>query len=370
MKISKINLLNFRNYSKLNLQLNENMNIFIGNNAQGKTNILESIHLLALTKSYRSINDFDLVKFGKDKAIIKGRIKNNGIIKDLEISLEKGKKTLYLNKNIIKRTADYISNLLIISFSPDDLEIIKDSPSVRRNILNIQISQLSKLYLNTYNEYNKLLKTRNEYLKLLLTNSLSDKNYFDIITEKLIEKAVIIYKMRKEYIDLVNINLSSIYSEIGTTNDELSIVYEPNVEIIDFSDDSIKDYLKKIYKKNYIKELNNGMTLFGPHRDDFSFLLNNNNLKMYGSQGQQKLAIISYKLSEISIFEDMSGNKPILLFDDIFSELDIKKRNRLLKYVENNIQSIITTTDIKNINKKFLSNASIFEVIDGNIVRK
>ena len=355
MKISKINLLNFRNYSKLNLQLNENMNIFIGNNAQGKTNILESIHLLALTKSYRSINDFDLVKFGKDKAIIKGRIKNNGIIKDLEISLEKGKKTLYLNKNIIKRTADYISNLLIISFSPDDLEIIKDSPSVRRNILNIQISQLSKLYLNTYNEYNKLLKTRNEYLKLLLTNSLSDKNYFDIITEKLIEKAVIIYKMRKEYIDLVNINLSSIYSEIGTTNDELSIVYEPNVEIIDFSDDSI---------------LNNGMTLFGPHRDDFSFLLNNNNLKMYGSQGQQKLAIISYKLSEISIFEDMSGNKPILLFDDIFSELDIKKRNRLLKYVENNIQSIITTTDIKNINKKFLSNASIFEVIDGNIVRK
>ena len=169
MNISKINLVNFRNYSKLSINLGQNMNIFIGNNAQGKTNILESIMFLALTKSPRVFNESDLIKYGLSKAIVKGKVKDNNSIREMEISLEKGKKSLSINKTPIKKLSSYISNLIIISFTPDDLNIIKSSPSIRRNVLNVQISQLSKVYLNTYNEYNKLLKVRNEYLKVLFT---------------------------------------------------------------------------------------------------------------------------------------------------------------------------------------------------------
>ena len=370
MKITKLNLLNFRNYDKLNLQLTDNMNIFIGDNAQGKTNIIEAIMYLAITKSYRVINEDDLIKFNKNKATIKGKIIDNDIIKNLKIEVEKNNKVLSINDTVIKKNSNYISNLIVISFNPNDLEIIKNSPSIRRNILNIQISQLSNLYLNTLNEYNKILKTRNEYLKILFTNSLADKKYFDIITDKLIEKAIIIYKMRKEYIDYVNKNISNIYNEICLTKSNLYVNYEPNIEIEHFDDDYIRNKMISIFNNNYKKELNNGMTLFGPHRDDFSFILDNNNLKFYGSQGQQKVSILSFKLAEIDIFSEKLNKKPVLLFDDIFSELDIKKRNKLLKYVQKDIQTIITTTDIKNINKKSLENAYIFEVRNGNIERK
>ncbi|MBR4617878.1 MAG: DNA replication/repair protein RecF [Bacilli bacterium] len=370
MKLTKLNLLNFRNYDKLYISLNDNMNIFIGNNAQGKTNILESINLLALTKSYRAISESDLIKFNKEKAIVKGRVKDNNTLKELEICIEKGIKTLKINKTVIRRTADYISNLMIISFTPDDLEIIKSSPSVRRNMLNIQISQLSKVYLNTYNQYSKILKTRNEYLKILFTNSLADKSYLDVITDKLIEKAIIIYQMRREYIDQINENISKIYSEICTSDNKLSIIYQPNILLEDYDSENIRDTLKKIYHDNYRKELNSGMTLYGPHRDDFSYIIDDKDLKMYGSQGQQKVAVLSHKLSEINIFYNITKTKPVLLFDDIFSELDIKKRNRILKYVKEGIQTIITTTDIKNIQKKFLENAYIYEVNQGNVIRK
>lgn len=369
MEITKINLINFRNYEKLDFSLSPNMNIFIGNNAQGKTNILEAVVILALTKSYRLGNEASLIKFGKKKAKIKGKIKKNKFVKDLEINLESGNKLLMINKTVIRRIGDYISNLNIISFTPDDLDIIKSSPSVRRNILNIQLSQLSKKYLNTYNEYNKLLKTRNEYLKILLTNHIADKQYLDIITDKLVEKAIVIYKQRCEYIDLVNERIGLIYKDIGLENG-LYIQYLPSISFSSYDDEVIRTSLLDTYKHYYRKELNYGMTLFGPHRDDFSFMLGEKDLKLFGSQGQQKLAVICYKLAEISIFEKICMTKPVLLFDDVFSELDIKKRNKLLKYVSKGIQSIITTTDLKNIQKKYLKDAFIFEVEDGNITKR
>lgn len=366
MEIKKINLVNFRNYDKLEIPLNKNMNIFIGNNGVGKTNILESIILLALTKSHRISNESELIKFDKNKTIVKGKIKNNKLIKELSVEIDNVKKSLYINKNQIRKVSDYISNLNIISFTPDDLEIIKSSPSIRRNILNIQLSQLSKKYLNTLNEYNKILKTRNEYLKILFTNSIADHKYLDVITDKLIEKAIIIYQERKKYIDLVNDNIDSIYNEISDDNG-LRLQYINNIEIDDYSSENILNIMKNTFKNNYKKEINYGITLFGPHRDDFSFILKDKDLKLYGSQGQQRIAVICYKLSEIDIFKKITDTNPVLLFDDVFSELDIKRRNRLLKYINKDIQSIITTTDLKNIQKKYLDNASVFKVEKGKI---
>ena len=370
MKLTKINLLNFRNCSNININLNDKMNIFIGNNAQGKTNILEAITMLALTKSHRVGVNPNIIMFNKKRAVIKGVVKKNKIISKLEIVINEDGKTLKINQTDIKKIADYISNLNVIVFSPDDLEIVKGSPNIRRNLLNIQLSQMSRIYLNTYNEYNKLLKTRNEYLKILFSNNIADRTYLDIITDKLIEKAIVIYQKRKEYIDLVNLNINNYYNDIADFHG-LKVVYLPNIDIDEYETEKLRKKLKHIFYKNYNKELNYGMTMFGPHRDDFYFELNNNDLKFFGSQGQQKMAILAYKLAEIPIFIDICKTKPLLLLDDIFSELDIKKRNKLLKFIgKSDIQTIITTTDLKNISKKYLNNAYIYEVKNGNVERK
>ena len=369
MIIKSIKLTNFRNYVHLNLKFNDKMNIFIGKNAQGKTNILESICVLALTKTYKNGVEPNLITFNKKKALIKGKIRDDKLIKDLEISIEEGKKNYKINNNEIRKLSEYISNLNIIVFTPEDLEIIKGSPSVRRNLINMELSQISHKYLNTYNEYNKILKVRNEYLKLLLTSSVADKKYLDVVTEKLIEKAIIIYKERKKYIDFINLNINSFYKKI-TKEEGLCIIYEPNVEINDFSSENIYKVLKDKFDREYKKELNYGMTLYGPHRDDFIFSLNGKNLKYFGSQGQQKVSILSFKLSEIEIFENYRKTKPILLLDDIFSELDIAKRNKLLEYVNKDIQSIITTTDLKSIKSKYTNDAYIYEIENGIIERR
>ena len=370
MHVTKINLTNFRHYIGASVKLNEKMNIFVGDNAQGKTNILESIVILALTKSHRDVNNPNLITIGKNKCKIEGIIKKDKLISKLLVELTNSEKSLFLNKKSIRKIADYISNLNVIVFTPDDLEIIKGSPNIRRNLLNIQLSQISKSYLNTYNEYNKILKTRNEYLKILFSNSIADKSYLDILTDKLVEKAIIIYQKRKEYLDFINENINYYFNYISGESG-ISIKYVDNIDLESYDYESIRKKMKHKLLKNFNRELQYGMTMYGPHRDDFIFEYDSNDLKIYGSQGLQKIAILSFKLSEIPIFKNYSGFYPVLLLDDIFSELDIKKRNKLLKLINNfEIQSIITTTDLKNINKNSLDDAFIFEVKNANITRK
>ena len=370
MKINKLYLVHFRNYSKLNISFGEKMNIFVGDNAQGKTNILEAIVFLALTKSHRIGVNPNIIEFGKLKTKLTGTISKNKVVSKLQIEMTDNSKKLKINHSDIRKVANYISYLNIIIFTPDDLEIIKGAPNIRRNLLNIQLSQISQEYLKSINEYNKILKTRNEYLKIIFSNSIADNTYLDIITDKLIEKAIIIYQSRKRYIDCINLEIDDyfykIYGEKG-----LKISYIPNITFDDFEYETIRKKLKHVLKKNYLKELNYGMTIYGPHRDDFIFEFKSNDVKYYGSQGQQRLAIICFKLSEISIFNEYTGTTPVLLLDDIFSELDVRKRNKLLKIIgASDIQSIITTTDLKNINKKFVETACVFKVDNGNVERK
>ena len=370
MVIRSLKVTNFRNYDKFNITLGSKMNIFIGNNASGKTNILEAIAILGLTKSFRNGLDSDVIKFGKKKSIIEGRVLNNKQLKDLKIEFMEKDKTIFVNNKKIQKYASYISNLNIILFTPNDLDIIKGSPSIRRNLLNMTLSQISYSYLVTYNEYNKILKTRNEYLKILFTNGIADKTYLDVLTDKLVEKAVLIYRERFKYLSLINSYISDIYYNITDDKRILTIKYSPNIPINSYEEKNLREVLISTYKKNYRRELNAGMTLFGPHRDDFCFIMDNNtDMKIYASQGQQKCAVLAYKLSSIPIFKENNGTNPVLLLDDIFSELDLTKRNKLLKYVSRDIQSIITTTDLKNISKKTLDNAVIFKVNDGKIER-
>ncbi len=368
MILKKISLINFRNLKKQTINLDKKTNIFIGDNAQGKTNILESIYFLALTKSYRT-NDSNLINKEEDFTKVKGEIKDISIFKNLSVELVNDQKKVKINNNEINKIADYITNLNVVLVSPEDINILQGTPAERRNFLNIELSQLSKNYIKKYNEFNKILKIRNNYLKMLYNSSNPDKRYLDSLTENLIDREIDIYQERKRFIDLINNNVSKIYEDIIGIKG-FYITYETNIEFDNFETNYLKEKLIKKYNDSLKKEIENGMTLYGPHRDDLKFLINNDDIKIFGSQGQQKVGIIALKLSEIPIFQEFTNSYPIILLDDVFSELDIKTRNKLINYIPDNIQVIITSNDTKGINKKFLENAKIFKVVKGKIIEK
>lgn len=368
MILRKISLVNFRNIKKLKIDFDKKINLFIGDNAQGKTNILESIYFLALTKSYRTI-DSNLVMKNESATKVKGEAKDNNILKNLSVEIKDGEKKVKVNNNDIYKISDYITNLNVILVCPEDINILQGTPAERRNFLNIELSQLSKNYIKKYNEFNKILKIRNNYLKMLINSSNPDRRYLDSLTENLIEREVDIYIERKNFIDELNNNVSKIYEDILGIKD-FHIIYEPNIDFDKYDEESLKDKLEKKYKNSLKKEIDNGMTLYGPHRDELRFLIGEDDIKIFGSEGQQKVAIIALKLSEINIFKETTKTNPIILLDDVFSELDVKTRNKLIKYINSDIQVIITTNDTRGINKNFLSSAKIFKVVKGNIIEK
>jgi len=367
MVLTELNLINFRNYKSLNIKFSDNINIIYGNNAQGKTNILEGIYFLGVTKSHRSFIDEELILKGEKQSKILGKIKKNKFNSSFEITINNGKKKYKIDNNEIKKTSDYISNINIIIFYPEDLEIIKGSPGIRRKFLNLELSQLYNNYYRVLNDYNKLLKIRNEYLKKLQKNLIIDQNYFEIITEYLIEKAIFIYRARNKFINKINEYSNDIFKEIMNLRN-FKINYKTNFEFKEFNEIEIRELLKSKYETEKNNEIRLGNTLYGPHRDDFEFTLDNNDLKSFGSQGQQRIAVLAIKLAEIEIFKNYSKTTPILLLDDVFSELDDQKKNNLLKYINSDIQTIITTTDLENIDKKIIDVSKIFKIENGNIV--
>ena len=359
--LRKLNLINFRNYKRLNITFSKNINIFIGNNAQGKTNIIESIYFLAITKSFRTTNDSNLINDLSDITKVKGEIKVEDIYKTLSIELTPSSKKVKVNENPVKKISDYITNFNVIISSPEDRYIINGTPAERRNFLNVELSQISRSYLKKYNEFNKLLKIRNDYLKMLFKSANSDQRYLDSLTDNLIEREILIYQERKKFIDRINERIGEIYKKIAGIID-LKIIYEPNIEFSSFDTDNLSKVLKEKYRKTQRKEMENGTTLHGPHRDELRFLIENKDIKMFGSVGQQKLATIALKLAEIEVFKEETQTLPILLLDDVFSELDKKNQNRVIKYIIGELQVIIATNDTRGISKKLLNSAKIYEV--------
>ncbi len=361
MKIKKIKLQNYRNYDNFEIDLSKNLNIIIGNNAQGKTNLLESIYVLAVTKSFLSINDKNLIKFNNKFAKILGEIINNlSRNNKLDIIFSDKGKVVKVNGKEIKKLSDYISIINVIIFSTDNIRIFKESPNSRRKYFNIQISQINKNYLKYLSEYNILLKQRNEFLKIMNLNNKSDLDYLDILNDKYVDLSIKISKYRKNYVDDINLYLSDMFKYI-TGMEELYLIYHTSI-------DEDEEIFKEKLTNNLNKELLYKMTLVGPNRDDFYFKLDDKNLSLYGSQGQIRSAVLALKLSEVKLFTEKTGDSPILLLDDIFSELDIEKRNNLLSTLSGNVQTVITTTDIENITEDIRKKANVYEIDDGNII--
>ena len=361
MIIEKIKLKNYRNYDSLEINLNEKLNVIIGKNAQGKTNLLESIYVLSLTKSYLGVNDKSLIKLGNNYAILEADAILNSGPKKFKLLIKDNGKQVIINGKEIKKLSDYVSNLKVIIFSPENIRMIKEGPSIRRKFLNMEISQISMKYVKLLMDYNNIVRQKNEYLKLDNKN----KDYLNILNDEVAKLSVEIYLLRRKFLDNINMFIDKIYYEIMGMQG-LKIKYISNIDYFEDKKEMVDKFREKIDK--YLeKEMLYKISLIGPHRDDFIFVLNDKNIALYGSQGQLRSVILALKLSEIELFKQNGDDDPILLLDDIFSELDLDKKNNLIKYINNNIQTIITTTDINMIDENLVKKANIFEIKNGKL---
>lgn len=358
MILTNLELKNFRNYDNLNLSFNKKINIFIGNNAQGKTNILESIYVLSLTKSHRTNKDLYLIKQNSLFTKIIGTIKEDEKNTKYEVLINENGKRVSINDVPLKKVSEYLSKINAIMFCPDDLEIIKGSPQERRSFFNISISGFNNNYVRYLNEYNKILKTRNEYLK---NYEIINKDYLDVLTNKLIDLNIYIYKERVKYVETINKYLKDIYKDI-TGKENIILKYDS------FMDNDDRNELEDKFNMVYNNELFQKVTLLGVHKDDFSIFIDDVKINNYGSQGQHKIAVLCLKLAEIKIYEEEYNKKPILLLDDIFSELDSTKKTNIIKFIKNDLQVFITSTDLNNIDKKIIKEADIYKIDNGKVV--
>lgn len=365
MFLKKISLTNFRNYDNLDLEFDKNINIFIGNNAQGKTNILESIYVLSISKSHRINKDLFLIKDNCLFTKIHGEIINYDKLNEFEILINKKGKRVSINSNPFRKISEYLSNINTIMFCPDDLEIIKGTPSERRYFLNSSLSQFYSDYSLKLSKYNKLLKNRNEYLK---NTEKIDKIYLKILTDKLINLNVDLIIYRRNYINEINKYIVKIYKNL-TNKDKISIKYDSFINN-DINEKNIKQEIQEKFDRVLENEIFQRTTLLGIHKDDFSIYIDDVKINNYGSQGQQRISILCLKLAEIDIYKERFNKKPIILLDDIFSELDSEKKENIIKYINSDMQVFITSTDLTNIDEKITKNADIFYVNDGKVIKR
>lgn len=360
MQILNLKLLNFRNYEKLELHFNSSKNIIIGQNGMGKTNIVEAIYVLALTKSFRGSKDDVVIKNNCDLARIEGTVVNK-YKDDYKIIIKSGLKKVKINNNNIDKISDYLSNINIVLFTSEDLKLIKDTPNTRRKLINIELSQFSNDYLKLLTYYNKVLKQRNSYLKTLYINSMASKDYLNILTEQLVEIGLKVCKYRTDFINSLSQYITDNYLKIAG-KDSLKLVYKS-----DFLGKS-KDDLLKLYIKEQQKDIVLGKTNIGIHRDDYDFTLDGYSLKDFGSEGEQKNAIISLKMAEIDIFREKKGIIPILILDDLFSELDEQKINNILSFINEDIQTFVTTTELDKVALDLRRGSKIFKVMENQVL--
>lgn len=355
MYIKNIKLKHFRNYEEQEINLKENINVFFGNNAQGKTNIVEAIFLCALGKSFRTNKEKELIKFNKEKSFVE--IEYSKKDREGKISYSIGeKKEIFINDIKIKKMSDILGNINIVLFSPEDINILKDGPSNRRKFINMLISQLRPNYVYCYNLYLKVLEQRNNYLKNIKNNKI-DENLLDIYDEKLADYGITINQYRNEFIEKIKEKINDIHKNITEEKEEIKVKY--------ISDCFEKEkFLRKI-KENRKKDLLRGYTSCGIQRDDILFYINGKQVDIYGSQGQQRTTILSLKLCELEIIKDEIGEAPILLLDDFMSELDENRKNNVLKNMKD-MQIIITCTENIKLEE---TKINAYHVKEGNVLK-
>ena len=371
MKVKQLQLKNYRNYELLDLTFNDGLTILTGENAQGKTNLLEAIFLLSMAKSHRTNHDNELIRWGESYAQVEATIETKNY--DFPLSLSLGPKGKIAKVNYIEQAklSHFIGKLNVVLFAPEDLQLIKGSPSLRRKFLDSELGQSHPVYLQALLDYNRILKQRNRYLKENGYKKQFDPVYFDVITDQLIEKAVEIITYRIEFVEALDELARPIHKSLSNQRDILSLEYKSSTSKLDYEQlDTLDQQFHRLYENSLEREKERGVTAYGPHRDDLYFALNEKDAQNFASQGQQRTIVLSLKLAEIEWLNNRIGEYPILLSDDVLSELDDNRQHILMSQIEGKVQTFLTTATIKGLILTQLEHAQILYVEDGQITEE
>ena len=364
MILEKISLHNFRNLQRVFLEPSPAINILVGDNGQGKTNILESIYLLGTLSSHRTANDREMINWDKERAQVDVLLRKRDHSLKLTVTLEGSNKRVQINDTPLEKKSEFIGNLNVVLFSPEDLNLVKGGPSYRRDFLDIEVSQVSRYYHHLLSEYRHVLRQRNFYLKELRDNFKKEYGVLEIWDEKLVELGSRIIEKRLEVVEKLQILARLNQRKITGGKENLSIEYECSLGELN---PDIFSIFRKLLVNNRDEEVKRGYTLYGPHRDDLILKVNGMDIRKYGSQGQQRTTALALKLAELEFMKSESGEYPVLLLDDVFSELDQKRKDILLELIAGRIQTFITATDLNILGKLKHSDYKLFKVKQGFI---
>lgn len=369
MYLSQFNAQGFRNLHELNVNFDPNVNIFIGKNAQGKTNLLEAIYFLALTRSHRTNSDTELINFNQEFANLKGKVHKSQVEIDLRVVITKKGKKVWINRLEQSKLSKYVGQLNAVLFSPEDLDLVKGAPSLRRRFMDQEFGQVNAEYLYFASKYRQVLMQKNNYLKQLVKGQTHDTLFLDVLSDQLAGIAAEIIHRRYKFLSYLNKSAKDAYEHISLASEDLAIKYKPSVSEVSAQDTTEEIYQKLLtnFQKTKNAEIKRGTTLSGPHRDDIVFLLDNKDAHLYASQGQQRTIALSVKLAEIQLVHELTDEYPLLLLDDVMSELDHGRQSALLNYIHGKTQTFITTTDLEGISWEIIKSPRVYHVQDGEV---
>lgn len=361
MIVRSLNLSNFRNYNHFFIEFNQDINILIGNNGQGKTNLIEAIYLLSVGKSFKTHIIKQIIMFDFDFAKVKGEIISNNKKRYLEIILGSDFKRAKIDNQDIYKISEYVGLLNVVVFIPDDLYLVKGSPSNRRRFIDLELSKISPIYVFNLSKYNNLLKERNKYLKILNKKNKGNDEYLEVLDEQLAKLQVELIKKRISFIKKLDEKVKLIYQMISKKDDEMI-----DLHYICFIKNKLTyEDILSMYKKNYQRDIRYMQTHIGIHKDDLGIYMNGNIADLFASQGQQRTIVLAMKIALIELIKDEIGEYPVLLLDDVLSELDETRKNMLLDILDQKIQTFITTTSIDGINHQIVEKAKKIYIESG-----
>lgn len=364
MKINSIILTNFRNFEQFHLDFDRDINIFIGKNAQGKTNLIESFYVLSLCRSFRTHITKQMIRFDQPFAKIKGNIQSNHRNMDLEVILNDQNKRARINENDMTKTSEFVGYLNVVVFTPDDLYLVKGGPGQRRRFIDLELSKVSPIYLFNLSKYNRLLKERNKFLKVLKEKNLKNDPYLEVLNEQLATLQVDIIKKRLNFINKLTALSEVVYQKIANNEEHIQFRYKSFIAL-DF--EGVYEKILERYQRNIERDIRYTMTQDGIHKDDMKILINNHDAVDYASQGQQRTIVLAIKIALLELIRNEIGEYPVLLLDDVLSELDESRKEMLLNLLDQKIQTFITTTSLDDIDVRILKNASVFVIEDGKL---
>ena len=364
MFINKLTLSNFRNIEKLSLSFDNSLTIFYGENGQGKTNVVEGIFLLSSATSFRTSYFKEMIKNDKEEAFVSGDVVSLKKQDNFKVALRKNGKAAYINDIVVNKFSEYVGKFNAVCFSPEDVTLFKDSPGIRRHFLDKELSSLFPIYIKQLIVLKNVLEERNTLLK-----SKVDYTLLDVIDDKLVEASYDIYKRRKWLINKIGEFATSIYKRLTNEAQTIKIVYNTFLDINDAA--LYMQEAKKVYKANIKKDIERSYTIYGVHKDDFKVYLNDLEIDMYASQGQQRLISLCMKLAVAEIVAKANKTEPIIILDDAFSELDLQKKKKLFDYVLTKQQVFITCTDYKNIINQYKNkDITLIHIKNGNVIER